>query len=305
MNGQVYDHIYSCPWDSEDFVFVDCGTQATSSGSYWGGIRFSVASFEDSLLDSRSGSGLPQHLDEEIERQSRLFFVHITGAGILHGEKSPAVLSIHRTPTISQVNISHCASDGISLVSPTMNVPLLDNRLEYNGGVGISVLMLNGETRDADRSAFSPLRLARGLPYNAFGILDACDPEKQILVEERILVYYRYDNRPADCVKIFTSRYGVKTFGFRLLQINLVNSTDEPWEPDSLTLYDGDIYNITSTLITQITSTTTGPAMENRLYQSKKPSLSLKLHSSGAGGDYGFIAEIITIPVAAIGFSKF
>ena len=306
MNGQVYDHVYSCPWDSEDFVFIDCGTKTTSSASYWGGIRFSVASFEDSLMDARAaGSGLPPHLDEHLERHSRLYYVHITGAGILHGEKSPAVLSIHRTPTVQQVNISHCASDGVSLVSPSMNLPLLDNRIEYNGGVGISILMLNGEVRDADLSAFSPLRLARGLPYNAFGILDACDPEKQVLVEERILVYYRYDNRPADCVKIFTSRYGVKTFGFRLLQLNLVNSTDEPWEPDSITLYDGDIYNITSTLLATVTSETTGPAMENRLYRTKKPSLSLKIHSSGAGGSYGFIAEIITLPVAAIGFSTF
>ena len=126
-----------------------------------------------------------------------------------------------------------------------------------------------------------------------------------MLVEERILVYYRYDNRPADCVKIFTSAYGVKTFGFRLLQLNLVNATeDEPWEPDSITLYDGDIYNITSTLMTQITASTSGPAMENRLYRSRKHSLSLKVHSSGANGWHGFIAEIITLPIAAIGFGR-
>ena len=357
MNGQVYDdHVYSCAWDSPDFVFVDCGDNDSSSSSstshYWGGIRFSVAAFEDSLLDQqghhssssssfvgsggrggqpfpppplpppapfspfssfggRGGSGLPPHLDPNVERHSRLYHVHITGAGILHGEKSPAVLSIHRTPVVQQVNVTHCASDGISLVSPSLNVPMLDNRIEYNGGVGLSVLMLNGETRDADVSAFSPLGLAAGLPYNTFGMLDACDPAKQVLVEERILVYYRYDNRPADCVKIFTSRYGVKTFGFRLLQLNLVNSTglsagggsEQPWDsPDSLAIYDGDIYNVTSTLVAQITSATTGPAMENRLYRTKKPSLSLKTHSSGAGSAYGFIAEVITLPVAAIGF---
>ena len=88
-------------------------------------------------------------------------------------------------------------------------------RIENNLGVGISVLMLNGETRDAHSSSFSPLRRIQGLPYNTFGILDACDPEKKVVMEERLLIYYRYDNRPADCVKIFTSRYGVKTFGFR------------------------------------------------------------------------------------------
>ena len=91
----------------------------------------------------------------------------------------------------------------------------------------------------------------------------------------------------------------------RLLQLNLVNSTGEPWEPDSLTLYDGDIYNITSTLIASVVSTTTGPGMNNQLYRSKKPSLSLKIHSSGADGFHGFIAEVITLPVAAIGFGLF
>lgn len=304
MNGQVWDHIYSCPWDSPDFVFIDCGSETPStSSSFWGGIRFSVASYEDNLLELRSG--LPVHLDPNLERHSRLSYVHITEAGILHGEKSPAVLSVHRSPYIQQVNVTHCASDGISLVSPSRNLPLLDNRVEYNNGIGVSILMLNGETRDADLSAFSPLRFARGLPYNTFGILDACDPGKQVLVEERILVYYRYENRPADCVKIFTTRYGVKTFGFRLLQLNLVNSTNEPWEPDSLTLYDGDVYNLTSTVITQVTSTTTGPGLENRLYRTKKPSLSLKIHSSGDDGSYGFIAEVVTLPIAAIGFGKF
>ncbi len=195
-------------------------------------------------------------------------------AGILHGERSPAVLAVHRSPFIQQVNITNCASDGISLVSPALNLPLLDNRIEHNLGVGLSVLMLNGETRDADLSAFSPLRQA-AIPYNTFGLLDACDPSKQVMVEERILVYYRYDNRPADCVKIFTSQYGVKTFGFRLLQLQLVNATGEPGQPDSVSLYDGDIYNVTSTLLARITSHTSGPTMENRLYRTNKTSLSL------------------------------
>ena len=90
----------------------------------------------------------------------------------------------------------------------------------------------------------------------------------------------------------------------RLLQLNLVNSSGQPWEPDSLTLYDGDIYNVTSTVIARVVSTTTGPGMDNQLYRTKKPSLSLKFHSSGADGLYGFIAEVITLPVAAIGFGQ-
>lgn len=90
----------------------------------------------------------------------------------------------------------------------------------------------------------------------------------------------------------------------RLLQLNLVNSAGQPsWDPDSLTLYDGDIYNITSSsLLAEINASTTGPTLENRLYRTKKPSLSLKVHSSGASGLHGFVAEVITLPIAAIGF---
>ena len=135
MSSQAFDHIYSCPWDSESFVFVHCGDSnlAARQQDYWGGIRFSVASFEENLLEQRR-LGLPlrptaaQQLQQQRERQSRLHYVNITGAGILHGERSPAVLSVLRSPFIQQVNITHCASDGISLISPSYHLPLLDNR---------------------------------------------------------------------------------------------------------------------------------------------------------------------------------
>lgn len=127
MNGQAYDHVYSCPWDG-DFVYVHCGeSNLTPASEYWGGIRFSVASFEanvrDTHLDARES-----HDRQNTRRLSKLFYVDIRGAGILHGEKSPAVLSVLRSPAIQQVNISHCASDGISFISPSMHLPLIDNR---------------------------------------------------------------------------------------------------------------------------------------------------------------------------------
>jgi hypothetical protein len=34
------------------------------------------------------------------------------------------------------------------------------------------------------------------LPYNTFGLVHICDPQKEIVVEERILLYYKYDNNP-------------------------------------------------------------------------------------------------------------
>ena len=60
-----------------------------------------------------------------------------------------------------------------------------------------------------------------------------------------------------DCVKIFASVYDVKPIGFRLLQYNFVNSSGEPWVPDQLTLYDGDIYNMTTKPLVNIKVLTT------------------------------------------------
>ena len=131
MNGQAYNHVYSCPWDG-NFVYIHCGDkdETAPASEYWGGIRFSVPTFEENLLEMRR-LGLPLQADRSVERQSKLYYVDITAAGMLHGEKSPAVLSVLRSPSIQQVNISHCASDGISFVSPSTHLPLIDNRWYY------------------------------------------------------------------------------------------------------------------------------------------------------------------------------
>ena len=87
---------------------------------------------------------------------------------------------------------------------------------ENNMGVGISAAVLTGEVREATLSAFSPLARVP-LPYHVFGLVNICDPQKEIIIEERILLYYKYDNNPVDCVKVFSSIYDVKPIGFRML----------------------------------------------------------------------------------------
>ena len=99
---------------------------------------------------------------------------------------------------------------------------MLYNKIENNMGVGISAAVLTGEVREAKLSAFNPVKTVP-IPYHNFGLVDICDPQKEIVIEERILLYYKYDNNPVDCVKIFASIYDVKPIGFRLLQYNLVD----------------------------------------------------------------------------------
>ena len=69
------------------------------------------------------------------------------------------------------------------------------NKIQDNMGVGISAAVLTGEVREADLSAFVPLAEVP-IPYHTFGMVDICDPHKEIIVEERMLVYYKYDNNP-------------------------------------------------------------------------------------------------------------
>ena len=44
-------------------------------------------------------------------------------------------------------------------------------------------------------------------------MVNICDPQKEIVIEEKILLYYKYDNNPVDCVKVFSSVYDVKPIG--------------------------------------------------------------------------------------------
>ena len=49
--------------------------------------------------------------------ESILEYVQVIGAGILHGEKSPAVQSVMASPLLSSINITHSAQDGINIIS--------------------------------------------------------------------------------------------------------------------------------------------------------------------------------------------
>ncbi|QQP38367.1 Putative LOC100120269, partial [Caligus rogercresseyi] len=106
-----------------------------------------------------------------------------------------------------------------------------------------------------------------------------------------------------DCVKVFSSIFDVKPIGFRLLQFNFVDSQGESWTPDHLTLYDGDLFNVTTPEI--VTIKVDGSENENKLYSTTRNNpLSIKFHATGARERLGFVAEIVTLPVSAIGIDR-
>ncbi|XP_043526927.1 protein bark beetle [Frieseomelitta varia] len=298
LNGQLYGHRHECSWDNE-FVFINCGKRnLMDSYDYWGGIRIANSEFEHHLYEHRIHDVVTHETVRRVE--SMLKYIKIIGAGILHFEKSAALQTIMKSPTITHVNITRSAYHGINVISPTHTVELLFNIIDNVLGNGVNVLSITGEGREADESSFTPIK-DLNIPYHLFSMIDICDTTKEITLEERVIVYYKYDNHPVNCVKIFRSAYRAKPFGFRLLQFNLFNNTGKPGRTDSITLYDGDIYNITAKSIGHLEANSVD---EKKLFRTQGPSLSVRLFANGASNVHGFIAEVVTLPISAIGFNR-
>lgn len=297
LNGQLYGHRHECKW-RDQFVFVSCNSRADTK-SYWGGIRFANSDFEHNTYEHRIHDIHTHSNHRNVE--SFIEFVDIEDAGMLHGEKSPAIQAIFKSPTISAVSIRNCAHHGINLVSPsdTMHMKLLN--ISNVLGQGINAISLTGEGRESDESSFAPLK-SLDLPYHLFSLIDICDTNKEVIIEERAILYYKYDNDPVNCVKIFNSAYRVKPLGFRLLQSNLFNHSKTYGRRDAIYLFDGDLYNLTAKFIDTIEADSDN---EKRLFRTTGPILSVRMVASGAPATHGFFAEVVTLPVSAIGFSKF
>ncbi|CAH1173589.1 unnamed protein product [Phaedon cochleariae] len=296
LNGQQFGHRHKCEWNSK-FVFIRCDRYRTRH-NYWGGVRFADAEFEQQLYTHRIHD-IHTHMTVQ-SYESTLEYVNIDGAGILHNEKSSAVQAVIKSPRINYVVINNTAADALDLISPSGTMILLRNNIQNSLGVGINVLSLSGEGRESEESSFTPLK-GLNVPYHLFSLVDICDTHKEIHIEERVLLYHKYDNHPVNCIKIFRSAYNIKPLGLRLLQFDLFNSTTKYGIPDFLEMYDGDIYNVSSTLIDRVTMSS---GNEKRLFRSSLPSLSVKLFANGASSVHGFIAEVVTLPISAMTFNR-
>ncbi|CAM1311440.1 Uncharacterised protein g5687 [Pycnogonum litorale] len=308
MNG-YFDHDYRCHSDG-DYVFVHCGELNLKDDEYWGGIRFSIPNFEQQQINIRHKH---KFNDKDL---SVIEFTDVTGAGILHGYKTAAIQTSFTTVHINNVRVSQSASHGINAIATVGNILMYNNRIHDNLGLGLNVMLLNGATHTGSDLMYIPVQNVN-LPYRVFGMVDICDNNKELIVDGRILLYYKYTNNPVDCVKIFSSKQGIKPLGFRLLQFNLFDASHWSVQQDVIRLYDGDIFNNTIPLITELWALTSHQKEEDdheadhqnggrgsrsfirppheKFYPSTEGTLSVQLHANGASGDNGFIAEIITL----------
>ncbi|XP_076314291.1 LOW QUALITY PROTEIN: protein bark beetle-like [Tachypleus tridentatus] len=285
LNGYG-EHMYSCSYEG-DYVFIFCGEDnIKDTQEHWGGIRFSISNFEFTKTGIRDPSQLPS---------SKLEHIRIKGAGILHGQKSGALQAVLRDVDVYDVTVSHSSSHGIELIAPPSNICINESVVQDNLGVGINFVTLSGESSESEDLSYNPLQTVN-IPYHVFGMVDICDTNKELKVEERLLVYYKYDNRPVDCIKIFISSNSAKPIGFRLLQSHLFNTTEYTPRPDAVSLYDGDIFNFSIPLLGKVTIGQNQVEGDSKFYRSSGDTLSVQLHATGASEVHGFIAEVVTLP---------
>lgn len=306
MNG-YHNHDHHCHVNS-DYVYIHCGDINIKDVEYWGGIRISVPNFEQKQINIRHQFQLSKNPVSVIE------YTDIVGAGILHGYKTAAIQTSLTTAHTNHISIAQSASHGISLIAAIGKIDMYKNHIYNNLGVGLNLLLLYGASVTGDSLMYTPVQTV-SIPYHVFGMVDICDANKELTIDGRILLYYKYTNSPVDCVKIFSSKFGTKPLGFRLLQFNLVDSTN--WSPiqDVIRLYDGDIFNNTIPIIKELWALKEyekeaddhdadhhdrfekrdNPKYYRMFYRSTEGTLSVALHASGGSGSNGFIAEVITL----------
>ncbi|KAK6052455.1 scavenger receptor cysteine-rich domain protein [Cooperia oncophora] len=282
--------------DNEHFNYIYCGPNTTLDRIYignWGGLK---------LCTSITGIG-------STANASILRNVEIVGGGSGHNDslQSAGLQLFYRSPLIDHVNVTNSSMHAIQVLSPREKVILNMVNVTNNGGVGINIMTasVQGPTTNAE-TPFQPLHI----PYYSQGMVDICAAEKMMQISNRVLVYYKYDSIPVDCVKIFSS--AGRKVAFRFL----------PGESLFRTAELGRI-RMPVRIITQFNSFranyTLGAEyasikMASELFSvlifgsridrdstpfSKAVSadvLALHFRGTAADGEYGFIAEISSIP---------
>ncbi|KAH9500139.1 hypothetical protein Btru_077291 [Bulinus truncatus] len=272
-------NLLSCVY-AANYTFITCGDRNLEPKvDYWGNIRFATDIYEESPLSTDIG------LDP-----SSLRYVDIEGAGFLHGEKVGAIQTTYTTPIFENINITKCAENGYDIIAPRQNLNLRYQNISGNLGYGVNVLVLNGESSNRP-SSFLPYGL-NTMPYNVYGLVDICRLEKEIKLETRMILFYKYGPQQRDCVKIISSRRNV---GLRFLQINLFH---EDFTRNMIEIFEGKNVG-DGTRIGRILANSSNDDIQ-KLYATTGNTMSVHVHASISHGTYGFIAEVVKLPVAGL-----
>uniref|UniRef100_A0AC35U2L2 Beta_helix domain-containing protein n=1 Tax=Rhabditophanes sp. KR3021 TaxID=114890 RepID=A0AC35U2L2_9BILA len=265
--------------DNEHFNFIHCGSNKSLSSEYignWGSLAFGPVSLE-----------LGQELDNE---ESKLLNVEIVGGGMTHNDSfnCAALQMIRRSPIINSVNVTNSSMDAVQIISPRHSIILTRLNITNNKGQGINVLTNNLQTPTA--SSIIP-QGPLTIPYLAPGLLEMCSAGKILNVYNRILLYYKYDSYPVDCVKVFHSTMGA--ISFRFLHFNMYESKTNLGRSDSLSIYSDATFK-ERVLIKKYAAH--GFNNHEMPVQSTSGVMALHFRGTAADGIYGFLVEIAVLP---------
>ena len=272
-NYNLFPCIYSA-----NYTFVTCGDRNLDRADYWGNIRFATDNYQEEQRKTYD-----QRVDSVME------FVDIEGAGMLHGEKVGAIQTTYVTPIFRNINITNSASNGYDIIAPRDVLEIHNQNVSGNLGYGINFLVLNGESSNRE-SSFQPLGLST-IPYFVYGLVEICRMEKEISLNNRMLLYYKYSHKSVDCVKIIRSTLPLKQVGIRFLQLNLFQ---EDFSRNVIEIFDGrDVKR--SNMIKQIFPNSSNSEILQQ-YSSTGVVLTVHIHASMSHESYGFVAEVVTLP---------
>uniref|UniRef100_A0A914Q8K4 Uncharacterized protein n=1 Tax=Panagrolaimus davidi TaxID=227884 RepID=A0A914Q8K4_9BILA len=215
--------------------------------------------------------------------------VEIVGGGQVHNDsfQSAALQIIRRNPILENLNITNSSMHGLQIISPRDSIVLKRLNISDNKGQGMSVLTTNLKaTNEQTKIPGGPM----SLPYHAVGLLEMCASGKSVEIYDRIILYYKYDSRPVDCVKVFTSK--TRYLGFRFLHANLYGVLNGVGRSDALSVYSDTSFS-PAALLLQYNS-------ESDFTKTQMPirsqTLAIHLPATAADEEFGFIAEISAIP---------
>ncbi|CAB3397311.1 unnamed protein product [Caenorhabditis bovis] len=265
--------------DSEHFNYIYCGKNVSLEREYignWGGIAFARPRLEEGI-------------SVESKDRSLLRNVEIVGGGSGHNDswQSAGLQIFHRSPIIDHVNVTNCSMHGVQVISPSQKLILNNLNVTDNHGQGVSIMTTFVQ---APGSSQQVLLRPLTIPYYTQGMLDMCAAVKTIEVQNRLLVYYKYDSIPVDCVKVFTSRN--RRVAFRIIQYNFYSSDADLGRSDALRIYSSPAL----TPVNLLAEYRRGEPSHDPSIVVTSEVIAIHLRATAADGVYGFIAEVAALP---------
>ncbi|KAF8562972.1 hypothetical protein P879_06340 [Paragonimus westermani] len=311
----------------QEFVFLRCaalpsGPEFTHSDLAlytWGNVRIVLHEDENDLIEGA--------IDDKA-KQSVLEYVLLERAGLLHGQRVAALTTVYAYPRqeyiispinrshgifsyinrpgavtihelLSFINITNCFGDGFELITPSGFIGISNTSVSGCLGRAISMTVLNGDSTDPTTYGLSSTQTLGipTLPPQQGSLLPPPRPSpgQPVGTVAADLVRWPLEYYP------FTGERHLLGFVPMCAGEKTIDIVDRLL--NTLELYNGANFN-TSYLIAEVTAKMLDnhsvPVAERFTFvtSSIHDILGVHLHTSPASGRFGFIAEVITLPIS-------